>query len=97
MDLEELEQQIRRVQDKLQALIRQRDTLLKENRQLRTELEQLHQSNGQHAGQVQQLQQQVEILKAQKGEMSAEEKSLLDKKLGQYIREIDRCIALLTE
>lgn len=95
--MEELELQIKRVQEKLQALLRQRDTLLKENKQLKAELEQLAQANTQHQGQAQQLQQQVEILKAQKGEMSAEEKSLLDKKLGQYIREIDRCIALLTE
>jgi hypothetical protein len=39
----------------------------------------------------------VEILKATKAAMSEGEKRALEKRLGQYIREIDRCIAMLGE
>ena len=46
---------------------------------------------------LEQLQQQVEILKATKASMSEGEKRALEKRLGQYIREIDRCIAMLEE
>jgi hypothetical protein len=46
---------------------------------------------------LEQLQQQVEILKATKAAMSEGEKRVLEKRLGQYIREIDRCIAMLEE
>ena len=95
--MEETELQIKRVVDKLQSLVKQRDSLLKENMRLKDELRQLQQNHTEHSDQLQNLQQQVEILKARKGEMSVEEKAILEKKLGQYIREIDRCIALLSE
>ena len=46
---------------------------------------------------LEQLQQQVEIVKATSAAMSEGEKRALEKRLGQYIREIDRCIAMLGE
>jgi DNA repair exonuclease SbcCD ATPase subunit len=95
--MEELDLQVKRIQEKLQLMLRQRDALLKENRGLKEEIRKLQHSNDLHTGQLKQLQQQVEILKVKKGNMSEAEKSLLDRRLGQYIREIDRCIALLAE
>jgi hypothetical protein len=95
--MEELELQVKRIHEKLQQVLRQREILLKENGKLKEELRQLKQSEGSRADQVEQLKQQVEILKAKKGEMPLAEKAVLDKRLSQYIREIDRCIALLGE
>lgn len=95
--MEQLELQVRRIHDKLQQVLRQREALLKENIKLKEELHQLRQSENDRVGQVEQLKQQVEILKVKKGEMPLEEKALLEKRLSQYIREIDRCIALLAE
>jgi len=95
--MEQLELQVRRIHDKLQQVLRQREALLKENHKLKDELQQLRQSENDRVGQVDQLKQQVEILKVKKGEMPLEEKALLEKRLSQYIREIDRCIALLAE
>lgn len=92
-----LEQQVKRIHDKLQQVLRQREAFLKENNKLKDELRQLRQSEKDRAEQLEQLKQQVEILKAKKGEMPLEEKALLEKRLSQYIREIDRCIALLAE
>src|SRR5579859_4040175 len=93
----EAELRVRRIQEKLQQLLRQRDLLLKENTKLREEVRQLQQSLDDGGARLDQLQQQVEILKATKAAMSEGEKRALEKKLGQYIREIDRCIAMLGE
>jgi len=95
--MDELELQVQRIHDKLQQVLRQRETLLKENNRLKEELQQLRRSEGNRTDQVEQLRQQVEILKAKKGEMPLAEKAVLEKRLNQYIREIDRCIALLGE
>jgi hypothetical protein len=95
--MEQLELQVKRIYDKLQQVLRQREALLKENNKLKEELQQLRQSEIDRTDQVEQLKQQVEILKVKKGEMPLEEKALLEKRLSQYIREIDRCIALLAE
>ena len=91
------EGQIRRIQDKLQQLLRQRDFLLKENGKLKEELRLLQQDQTGQVTRLEQLQQQVEILGATKAAMSEGEKKELEKRLSQYIREIDRCITLLGE
>jgi chromosome segregation ATPase len=91
------EGQIRRIHDKLQQLLRQRDLLLKENGKLKEELRQLQQDKTGQVTRLEQLQQQVEILGVTKAAMSEGEKKELEKRLGQYIREIDRCITLLGE
>ena len=93
----EAELRVRRIQEKLQQLLRQRDLLLKENTKLREEVRQMQQSLDDRGTRLDQLQQQVEILKATKAAMSESEKRALEKRLGQYIREIDRCIAMLGE
>jgi len=92
-----VELQVKRIQEKLQLLLRQRETLLKENSRLKEEVRQLQQAKHGDFERLEQLQQQVEILRTTKGEMSESEKRTLEKRLGQYIREIDRCIALLSE
>ena len=93
----EAELRVRRIQDKLQQLLRQRDLLQKENGRLKEEMRQLQEETIDRTTKLEQLQQQVEILKATTAAMSEEEKRALEKRLGQYIREIDRCIALLGE
>jgi hypothetical protein len=93
----EAELRVRRIQDKLQQLLRQRDLLQKENGRLKEEMRQLQEETIDRTTKLEQLQQQVEILKATTAAMSEEEKRALEKRLGQYIREIDRCIAMLGE
>jgi chromosome segregation ATPase len=92
-----VEGQIRRIQDKLQQLLKQRDLLLKENGKLKAALSRLQENQAGDGKRLEQLQQQVEILRVTKAAMSEGEKGELEKRLGQYIREIDRCIALLGE
>jgi septal ring factor EnvC (AmiA/AmiB activator) len=92
-----VEIQVRRIQEKLQQLLKQRDMLSKENGKLKEEVSQLQQEHTRHSARLEQLQQQVEILKATKEAMGEGDRGTLEKRLGQYIREIDRCIALLSE
>jgi chromosome segregation ATPase len=93
----EAELRVRRIQDKLQLLLRQRDLLQKENGRLKEDIRQLQEELLDRTTKLEQYQQQVEILKATQAAMSEEEKRALEKRLGQYIREIDRCIAMLGE
>ncbi len=93
----EAELRVRRIQDKLQQLLRQRELLQKENGRLKEDMHQLQEELLERTAKLDQLQQQVEILRATKAAMSEEEKRALEKRLGQYIREIDRCIAMLGE
>jgi hypothetical protein len=95
--MQELEQQVKRISDKLQQLLKQREMVLKENSKLKEELRSYKEQQAAHTLRLEQLQQQVELLNASKGAMNEEEKQILDKRLGQYIREIDRCIGLLGE
>ena len=89
--------QIQRIQDKLQQLLRQRDALLKENGKLREDLRRIQEGQADDSRRLEQLKQQVEVLRVSKTAMSEGEKWELEKRLGQYIREIDRCIAMLGE
>ena len=93
----QVEARILRIQDKLQQLLRQRDLLMKENGKLREELRKKQEGQAEEGKRLEQLRQQVEVLRVTKTVMSEGEKRELEKRLGQYIREIDRCIALLGE
>lgn len=96
-DGNQIEGQILRIQDKLQQLLRQRDLLLKENGKLKDDLRKAQENQTGENKRLEQLKQQVEILRVTKTDMSEGEKREMEKRLGQYIREIDRCIALLGE
>jgi hypothetical protein len=64
---------------------------------LLSQLTSLKAENKQQLQSIELLQQKVQVLQAAKGEMNEEEKKAFEKRLSQYIREIDRCIAMLGE
>ena len=90
-------QQIDRIHQKVQQLLKQQETLQKLNKELRQEVSGLKKQREQHLESIDELQQQLAVLKAAKSELSEEEKKAFEKRLGQYIREIDRCITVLGE
>jgi hypothetical protein len=47
--------------------------------------------------QIELLTLRLEVLKASKGDMTEPEKKSFEKKINQYLREIDKCIAFLNE
>ena len=92
-----VEEQLKRIQDKLQQLTRQHALLQKENSQLRQQIVESREQTGQHQVQLDSLRQQVEVLKLGAGEWNSEDKKEFEKRINQYLKEIDRCIALLGE
>jgi hypothetical protein len=95
--MSQLSDQITRISEKLQLVLRQLQVLQKENERLRGQLEQERRNQQVRVLEIEQLQQQAEILKLSRGEMKESEKKAFQKRLNQYIKEIDRCISLLNE
>jgi chromosome segregation ATPase len=92
-----LEQQVKRIQDKLQQLLKQHAALQKDNKQLSIELKEARQKITDQQKNTEELKQQVSILKMNAGEMSATDKKEFERRINAYVKEIDRCIALLNE
>jgi cell division septum initiation protein DivIVA len=86
-----------RITAKLQQLVRTHEQLLKENAKLRTEVSELKQKQENSAGKIAELEQSVAVLRTLTGNMDEPDKKALEKQLNLYIREIDRCIAMLSE
>jgi predicted nucleic acid-binding Zn-ribbon protein len=91
------EQHLKRIQDKLQQLLRNHIALQKENSNLRKELEKTKQQTSHHRKNTDDLKQRLDVLKINAGEMNATDKKEFEKRINSYLKEIDRCIALLSE
>ena len=91
------EQHLKRIQDKLQQFLKEHNTLQKENQSLKEELGQLKKQAEDFNSSAARLKQQVEILKYNAGEMDEEEKKQFEKRLTGYLKEIDRCITMLSQ
>jgi predicted nucleic acid-binding Zn-ribbon protein len=92
----ELEQQITRIQDKLQQLLKQKNALLKENEELKNELSGVKKDAAAYQSTIDELKQQASVLKMNAADMSDVDKREFEKRLNLYIKEIDRCIAMLS-
>ena len=89
------EQHLKRIQDKVQQLLKQHIILQKENQSLKVELDKIKKEASQFRENSETLKQQVEILKYSNGDMSDEDKKQFEKRINSYIKEIDRCITML--
>ena len=95
--MSELEVHIKRIHEKLQRLLKQYGELQKENTQLKKELEKSSKQSSQHLQTIETLKQQVEVLKISSGNWDTNDKKEFEKRINHYIKEIDKCIALLSE
>lgn len=93
----EMEDHIKRVNNKLQQLLKHYQLLKKENEKLKETLKDLQLTREQEVEQISLLQQQVSILKTSIGQMTEPDKKAFEKQINQYIKEIDKCIGLLSE
>lgn len=91
----DLDLHIKAVQDKLQLLLKSHQVLTRENQRLQKELEKSQQQLLQRDEYMHALQQQVDALKLGTSAHSPEEKQLLEKRINGYLKEIDKCLALL--
>ena len=90
-------EQVERIQGKIQQLLKEQHSLQKLNHDLRREVYDLKKERQEQLETMDELQQQLAVLKAAKSELSEDEKKAFEKRLGQYIKEIDRCITMLSE
>lgn len=91
------EQHLKRIQDKLQQLLKQYAAMQKENGKLKEELEVATVKISEQQKIADELKQQVSIMKLNAGEMGEADKKEFEKRINVYVKEIDRCIALLGE
>jgi len=92
-----VDQQFTVLYEKLQQLLRQQARLQKETEKLKEELKQSKKREEATQNKVEELQQQASILKLAAGEMSDKDKKIFERKLSQYIKEIDKTITYLSE
>jgi uncharacterized coiled-coil DUF342 family protein len=90
-----LDQQFNIINDKLQQLLKQQGRLKKENERLKEELQKCKETENSYQQRIDELSQQISILKLSGGDMNDKDKREFEKKINQYIREIDKCIAFL--
>ncbi len=95
--MSELEQHIKRVYDKLQQLLKNYQQLQKDNLRQSALIEELKKSKEVNAQQIETLKEQVAILKAAAGKMNETDKKEFEKNINRYIRDIDKCIGILSE
>jgi len=91
------EQHLKRIQDKLQQLLKQYTAVQKENSRLKEELDAVRYKIEEQKKNSEELKQQVSVLKLNAGEMSEADKKEFEKRINAYLKEIDRCIAMLGE
>jgi hypothetical protein len=90
-------EQIERIRLKIQGLLKKQQLLEKENEKLRAELDRRAGIEQELKAKVGQLEEQVNLLKASSGQMDEMSKKAFEKQLNHYIKEIDRCIAMLSQ
>lgn len=95
--MSELEEHIKRVNTKIQQALKQLQSLQKVNKQLTDEVKSLKESHDSDLIRIAQLEQQVIILRSAAGKMNETDKKSFEKIINQYIRELDKCIGLLSE
>lgn len=90
-----MEEQLKRVNTKLQQLLKQYLLLRKENEQLNSKVKELSDAHKNDLDTIDELKQQVMILKSAAGQMTEADKKAFEKRINQYIREVDKCINFL--
>lgn len=88
---------LQRIQGKLKELLQQQQLLKYQNKQLQASLTASQQKIREQQQRVEELQQQIAVLKMSPAQLDQQDKKELEKKINQYIKEIDRCIAQLGE
>jgi hypothetical protein len=93
----DIELQLKRIQEKAQKLVKENSVLQKEKQNLERELSKNKEQSKQHQQTIESLKQHVDILKLNSAELNEPDKKEIEKRINNYIKEIDRCIALLGE
>ena len=88
--MSDLENQLKRIQDKLQQVLKDYAALQKENLRLKEELDKNRTQSFANQQNIEDLKQQVEVLKITSGDWEEGDKKEFEKRINSYIKEIDR-------
>jgi hypothetical protein len=95
--LSQLETHINRINTKLQEVLKNYDALKKQHVQQVETIQVLTAEKKAHEQKIRLLEEQQYLLKSMAGKLDEKEKKSFEQALGKYIREIDKCIAMLSE
>jgi chromosome segregation ATPase len=90
-----IEEHINSINSKLQQLLKKYAALQKENSILNNEIERYRSHEKENLEKINSLEMQAGILKASVGKMGEKEKHEFEKRINQYIKDLDKCIAML--
>ena len=92
---EQIDSQIKLLQQKLQLLVKEFQLTKKENVYLKLEVEELQTKINTQSTEIEKLRQQTQLSKIKSFYFSNEDKAELEEKINAYLKEIDKCILLL--
>jgi hypothetical protein len=89
--------QFNSINEKLQQLLRQYARVQKENERLKHELQVARTREMTAQQEMETFQQQISILKLGSADFNERDKKDFEKKINQYLKEIDKCISFLSQ
>jgi phage tail tube protein FII len=92
-----MEEQLKRVNEKLQQLLRQYRLLQKDNERLNNAVKQYHDREKDQEQRIDELTTRVQVLQMAAGQMDEADKKEFEKKINRYIKEVNKCINYLGE
>ena len=95
--MSQLETHISRINNKLQEVLKNYDALKKQHVQQTETIQVLTAEKNVQTQKIRLLEEQQYLLKSMAGKLDEKEKKSFEQALGKYIREIDKCIAMLSE
>ena len=90
-----IEEHINSINAKLQLLLKKYAALQKENLNLSSEIETFRKNEKEYVEKINFLEIQAGILKASADKLTDTEKHDFEKRINQYIKDLDRCMAML--
>lgn len=92
-----VDEQFTLLNEKLQRLLQQHHRALRDVEKLKKKLAESQTAEAEAKAKADELSQQVSVLQLAAGEMHPKDRRSFERKLAQYIKEIDRTIAYLSE
>ena len=90
-----VEEHINSINTKLQQLLKKYAALRKENAILSHELEERRTNEKHFLDKIDSLEMQAGMLKASSGKMNEKDKHDFEKRINQYIKDLEKCMAML--
>ena len=92
-----LETHIKIINEKLQQLLKKNTSLQKQNEMLNAELTVLKEKEKDYKTTIEAINQKINILQVASGNMSEQEQNEFEKRIDRYVKEIDKCINILSD